>query len=306
MGFSEKQLKAIIALVDHGSIGRAAKFINMSQPALSRLIHSVEERHGVAIFQRLPTGVALTAAGEAFVPHARLLLFEMGQATDTLLAMRGLKRGVVRVGAVTAISCTILPMAVDRLLKLAPGIKVELLDQPDDRILAALVGNQIDLVISGRVVQDSEIFRMGECRYDDSYSIFCSIDHPLASKKQIDLDDVLNAPWIMPPPGATPRVLFEEIIKELGVPMPLIDIETASPSAIAAFVVNTKRLGWLPTSLFANEQETGRVVRLPVPEFNLSRHFYVYRRSKGLLPQPAQQFFRMLPLVDASPAALSE
>lgn len=296
MDLNEKQLRGFLAVVDHGSIGRGAAAMNMSQPALSRLIGTLESAHGVALFQRLTTGVALTPAGEALLPHAKLLLFEMGQAADTLRAIRGLKRGTVRVGAVAAVARTILPAAIGRLLEKAPQLKIELLETLDDRLLDALIGNAIDLMIVGQSVTAPEVYLMGECRFDDTYDVFCSADHPLARQRSICIDDILPGSWVMPPRGATPRVLFEKIVQRIGAPLPNVVIETSSPGAIVSCVIDTGRLGWMPVPLFAGEQAAGRVRRLHVAEFTLPRRFFVYRRARGLLPTPAQQLFTMLPL----------
>ncbi|ABQ71664.1 transcriptional regulator, LysR family (plasmid) [Rhizorhabdus wittichii RW1] len=295
--FSERRLRAFMEVVEARSIGRAAIAMNMSQSALSRLIQALEEMHGIDLFQRLPTGVVLTPAGEALVPHARLLLFEMRQASDSLQAIRGLKRGVARVGAVAAITRSILPGAVRRMLDETPGLLVQVTDSLDDRLASALTGNQIDLMISGKVELQGEIHLVGECQFDDTYSIICANDHALAKASTVSIADVLSLPWVMPPLGATPRVLFEDIVRRLGMEMPAVDIESSSPNAIASFVIGTGRLGWMPTPLFTNELSAGSVHRIRIAEFELARRFFIYRRAKGLLPAPARELVRHLPMV---------
>ena len=62
-----------MAVVEHGNVRRAADHINLSQPALTKSIHNLEDELGVQLFTRGPRGVAPTIYGEILLPHARLL-----------------------------------------------------------------------------------------------------------------------------------------------------------------------------------------------------------------------------------------
>lgn len=295
MSFDEKQLRGFLAVVDSGSIGSAAGLMKMSQPTLSRLIRGLEERHGVALFQRLTTGVTLTDAGEALLPHARLLMFEMGQAADTLSAIRGLRRGVVRVGCISAAVQPIVVPAIARLREVAPQLRVEVFDALDNRLLAALTGNAIDLMVAAHLETSEEVRKIGECQFDDTYDVFCAAGHELAQRDRVTPADVLPGLWVMPPAAATPRVLFDEIVRSHAFPKPNVVIETTSPTVIVSSVIQAGLLGWLPGPLHAHEVASGFVTRLPLPEFRLERRFFLYRRARGLLPSAAQQFCGLLP-----------
>jgi DNA-binding transcriptional LysR family regulator len=298
MTFDHRQLRAFLAIVDHGGLGRAAAQVNLSQSALTRLVQDMEARLGVPLFDRSRRGMTPTSFGEALTPHARLLLFEMGQAVDTLDALRGVRRGTVRVGALAAVTRTILPGAVAALLQKSPELQVEMLEGAEDRLLDALLGKSIDLMIASTLPPDEEVSPVGECRFDDSFSVFCSAAHRLASAPSVTLDEVLEENWIMPPKGATPRLLFEEAVRATGRPIPRVAIESTSPSAMVAFVSRTSCVGWLPRPLFASEEQTGQVRALDVPELIRRRRFFVYRRSRGLLPAAASQLLAELPLID--------
>ncbi|HTK35296.1 MAG TPA: LysR family transcriptional regulator [Caulobacteraceae bacterium] len=296
MAFDHRQLRAFLAIVDHGGLGRAAAHVNLSQSALTRLVQDMEARLGVPLFERSRRGMTPTSFGEALTPHARLLLFEMGQAVDTLDALRGVRRGTLRIGALAAVSRTFLPGAVASLLQKSPLLQVELLEGAEDRLLAALQGKSIDLMIASTLPPDEEITPVGACGYEDYFSVFCSAEHRLAAAPAVTLGEVLAQTWIMPPRGAAPRLLFEEAVRATGRPIPRVAIESTSPSAMVAFVARTACLGWLPRPLFASEEQTGQVRVLEAPELVLRRRFFVYRRSRGLLPAAASQFLAELPL----------
>lgn len=296
MTFSQRELQCFLAVVDTGSLGRAATAINLSQPALSRLIKGMEQRLRQPLFDRTGLGMSPSPAGEAFIPHARLLLFEMSQAEDALDALRGVKRGVVRIGAVAAVVRSILPETIATLLRHSPMLQVTVLEGADDRLVQALENREVDLLIAGDVGEEAKIQPMGECRFDDSYMVFCANNHLLATAENVTLNEVLREEWTMPPRGATPRELFERALRNAGVPSPRVAVETWSPSAIAAFVMRTRYLGWLPRPLIALEEAAGAVRVLSVPELTIGRRFFVYRRNRGLLPPAAAELVRYLPL----------
>ena len=160
MAFDQRELRAFLAVVDRGSLGRAAEAAFLTQPALSRLIGEMERRFGQPLFDRHSKGMAPTAAGETLIPHARLLLFEMEQASDALDALRGLGRGRLRVGAVAAVARTMLPGMVAALLDMASGLHIDLLDAPEDRLVQALAGREIDVAIAPELAPHPDIWPM--------------------------------------------------------------------------------------------------------------------------------------------------
>lgn len=303
MTFDERKLRAFLAVVDCGSIGRAAPAVNMTQPTLSRLIQGMEVRLGLPLFDRLSKGMALTAAGEGFVPHARLLLFEMEQAVETIDALKGLRRGTVRIGAVAAVTRSIVPRAAARLLKDSPALRIDMMEAPDGDLTEALTSRRIDLMIAAEIPANDEIMPIGECRFDDVYTVFCAAAHPLARQSDVDLDKVLAKSWIMPKPGSTPRTLFEKLVRQAGRSLPIVAVETGSVGAQLSFVAQGRLLGWLPHPLIQSDVASGAVRLLTVSELTLHRRFFVYRRRRGLLPDAAFRMLSFLPLVGADGAS---
>lgn len=136
MDFDERQLRAFLAIAETGSLGRAAALAHLTQPSLSRLIQSMEQRLGHRLFDRQSKGMDLTPAGEILLDHARLLAFEMQAARDQLDALRGLRRGVVRIGAVAAVMRTFVTQAVAKLLAEYPDLSVEMTEGTDSDLLS--------------------------------------------------------------------------------------------------------------------------------------------------------------------------
>lgn len=297
MAFDHKQLRAFLAIVDRGSLNRAAQQIFTTQPTLSRTLADMERRLGQRLFERTAKGMMLTEAGDTLVPHARLLLHEMEAASDALQALHGLKRGTVRIGAVPTISRGILADAIPALLDTAPGLNINLLERADNELFSALLRREVDIVIAGSSIELDGVIAINECRYDDSFSTFCSVDHPLARRRAVGLQDVIGEQWAFPALGPTPRNIFDRLINESGAPSPSIVVQTASLDAIVSIVGRSRLLSWLPVPLLHSAKAAGHIHLLDIPELRLKRRFLVYRRAKGLLPAPAQQLLKLLPIV---------
>lgn len=283
MTFDRRDLGAFLAVVDCGSLGRAALVMNMTQPSLSRRIRELETRLGSPLFERHSKGMALTAAGETLLDHARLLAFEMEQAENALAELNGMQRGKLRLGAVAAVCRDAVPRALAAMAREFPDISIDLFEAPDGELAEALLERRLDLVVASGMLEDDDIEAVGDFPLTDRF-VPCSRG---GGNEDPDIDDLLGRPWVMLRRGRSPRQLFEELVLAAGRTLPRIAIETNSVGAQIALVANSDLLGWLPTRLVSSEVAAG-VLRLhPVPELTLERTFRIYRRRRAILGKPA-------------------
>jgi len=298
MSLDPRQLRTFLAVVEAGSLGRAAEALHLSEPAVSRIIKRLEAQLHVQLFERRTTGMELTSFGQALLPHANLLTSEATHAIDEINALRGLDRGLLRVGAVASAAIMILPTVLERLLIKWPGLQVQITEAVEDRLAVALASSTIDVVVSGSIAGSDDIVQLGEHRFSDRYSVIASADHPLRQQKGLSIRDLAGMQWVMPPEDAEPRRLFHSVLDQLGIAHPVIRVETRSPAAIKAMVAATQFLGWLPEPLFEAERAAGLVVTLPVKELSLPRRFYVYRRRQSFIAPPVLRFLEELRNID--------
>jgi DNA-binding transcriptional LysR family regulator len=245
MTFDGRDLRAFLAVVDNGSLGRAALVVNMAQPSLSRRIRELEVRLGGPLFERHSKGMALTAVGETLLEHARLLMFEMEQAENALAALNGLQRGTLRLGAVAAVCRDTVPRALAAMAQEFPDVSIELLEAPDSELAEALRARRVDLVIASGMLDDDEIEGVEDFPLVDR---FMPCSRGGGGPADTDLDTLLERSWVMLGRGRTPRQTFETLVAATGRSLPRIAIETNSIGAQIALVANSEMLGWLPAS----------------------------------------------------------
>src|SRR5262252_762111 len=86
-------VEAFVAIVRRGGFTRAAATLHLSQPAISRRVRLLEQELGAPVFERIRSGIILTDAGRAFLPHAEALLASMRDGVDAVAALRGATHG---------------------------------------------------------------------------------------------------------------------------------------------------------------------------------------------------------------------
>lgn len=300
MSFDLRELHAFLAVVQAGSLGRAATVLHVTQPALSRTIRQLESKLGVPVFERHTTGMVLTEYGQALLPHAMTLQHETGLALEEINALRGLSKGTVRVGAVASVLSAALPQALERVLARWPGLQVHITEGVEDVLTTALLENRIDLAIAASLQETEDISIVADASWQDTSCMVAAATHPIWQQKQIDLRALGACAWVMPPRSAKPREELHQLFAEQRLPPPNVKVETRSVIAIRAMVQHANMLSCLPVPIFRGELETGAVRILPLAQARRIRHFYVFRRRRGNLPRPALQLLEELRYVTSS------
>jgi DNA-binding transcriptional LysR family regulator len=288
MAFDRQLLDAFAAVAEYGTVGRAAAALHTTQPTVSRHISRLERQLGQALFERHAQGMTLTVAGDALLPSARLILHEMDLAQDAMDGIRGLKRGSLRVGGVTAVTRGFLPQMLADVTRRAPRLRIEVLEASEDRLDAALSQREVDIIFATEAPQGVETSRVGPYQFDDRVLPFCSARNPLSANSRVTLQQLVEQTWALPRPGATPRLHFERLIRERDLQAPEIGLQTDSVDLIIQVVARSALLGWLPIQLLAAAIASGEIAVLDVPQLQWLRVFRPYRRAAGSFPPTAQ------------------
>src|SRR5829696_5550978 len=210
------ELRAFCAAVDLGSLGRAARLLRLSQPALSKRLRTLEALAGAKLLERSSRGVTPTPAGTRLYLEARKLLAQ-ADAIEELMA--GLSDGdtPIRLAASHTIAEFVLPeplVAFER--RGERHLSVEL-----------VVGNSIlvrELVLEGRA-------EFGIAAVDGEGVVAVPRDHPWASLDSVPLDDFVATPMVMRDPSAHTRRTVEAALAQRGLGLAPSLAEVGSTSA---------------------------------------------------------------------------
>lgn len=302
MALNERELRAFLAVVDSGSLGRAAQVVHMTQPSISRKMQELERRIGANLFERHSRGMALTPAGEILLAYARSIVFEMDEAGNAIAELNGLRRGTLRIGAVAAAARSLVPQVLARYTEQAPDVGIHLMEAPDSELADALADRKIDLAIGTAGLEGEEIAILADCPLEDSYAIFASAATPPLPLDCNDAELALGCPWVMLPRGRTPRQTFENLVRQADLRPPKILIETNSIGAQVALVAATRTLGWLPAKIILPYLQAGIIVTYDIPQLGLQRGFKAYHRKRGTPNRTTRLFVDLLKEASAAPS----
>jgi len=140
-----RQLQAFMAVLEQGSFSEAANSMHLSQAALSGLIKELETRLGVRLFNRSTRRVSVSEVGASFEPQVRRVLATLDEAIESVVNLRELRRGVVRVAAPETLSCTLLPQLIASYSSRFPGVDVRFEDVPIKEMVSGLHSGSSDI-----------------------------------------------------------------------------------------------------------------------------------------------------------------
>ncbi len=231
------EMRAFCAAVDLGSLGRAARVLHVSQPALSKRLRVLETLAGARLLERSHRGVSPTPTGRRLYLAARRVLAE-DEAVEELIAGVVADAVPARVAASPTMAETVLPqLLVDFEGRHERHLSVELTIVRSAMVWDLVREGRVDLGLAAAdpsLKDDGSLTQIPIC--DDDVVVVVPQDHPWASVQEIDLDEFVSTPMIMRDPGADSRRTVDAVLRplELSLCSPLAEIGNTAAAKDAA------------------------------------------------------------------------
>ncbi len=281
-----RQLEYFLAVAKTLSITGAAADLGVAQPTLTKSIHALEEELGVMLFDRLPRGVQLTEFGHSLLRHAETVNVQVQDAVNEIAWLRGGAVGTVSIGAGPAWLRRHLPVSLARTVTRNPGIQARVVGGYDDILLRALRRGELDFVVaelpSPELSQDLLIERLTS----DELGPCCRQGHPLAGLEQPEPAELLEFPWIVPPPSTRSQRRLRALFIAVDLPPPRIVVETESMALILNMLRDSDALSFLG-SMSVQWSEAEGLRMLKVPRISAVREAGIISRKDGWLSPAA-------------------
>ncbi len=142
---SLSKYRTLLAVVETGSLTKAAGLLGCTQSAVSHSIDSLEAELGFALIKRSRAGVKLTGEGERLLPAARNLLSSAEQLDQTAASIRGLDSGTVRIGAFTSVAVHWMPPVLKEFQRDYPRVDFKLMNGDYHDVEQWLTDGSIDI-----------------------------------------------------------------------------------------------------------------------------------------------------------------
>ena len=241
-----RHLLLVDALSRQGSVVGAAAALHITQPVATRSLHDIESILGVSLFDRGPRGITPTIFGEAFTTHARAVIAQLTEAGRHVVELADANRGTVIVGTHLAGSNVLLPGAIARLKVHHPLLTVVVREGTPEQLLTDLEAGRIDLIV-GRLTSPTDDTATRRNLYAESAELVTRVDHPLAHREDVQLEELRGFPWILPGVETVLRRELEEFFARNGLPLPENRVEATSFLTVRQLLVETDMIAVLPS-----------------------------------------------------------
>jgi DNA-binding transcriptional LysR family regulator len=192
-----RHLRYFVAVAETENVTRAAGQLHVSQPALSRQIHDLEDEIGFQLLHRSAKSVHLTEAGRVFLPEARAVLQRAVEAVNAARAAAGGQGGEIHVGYSPSLTVQILPQALRAFQTEFPGVRVALYDLAAGEMLVQLRAGKLDVALLPRLPEKSlRGLHLDELACYES-CVAVSPRHPFARLKVVPLEKMVREPLIV-------------------------------------------------------------------------------------------------------------
>jgi len=191
-----RHLRYFVAVGEEQHYGRAAQRLRVAQPALSRQIQDLEDEVGFKLFERLPRGVKLSAAGKLFLADARRILQQVSETAARAARVARGQSGTLRIGFTENASWHgVVPDSLRKFRQRQPDAELQL--RPAGSV------DQVDDIRSGRVdagfvfnlpTNDEELDQLPVAMQNVELAV--PKGHPLSKRKRLRLRDLVDAPFV--------------------------------------------------------------------------------------------------------------
>ena len=287
-----EQMQALAAVVEHQSVNKASQALNISQPALSRKIASLEEELGVKLFHRRGKRLELTRVGQISYEFAVEMRRLQGRFLRTLGEFTSANRGRLTLGASLTTLQSTLPDLIAAFTRHAPDVDIHAVTGKTHEIVTLVKEKKCDIGLVASTVDTPDT----ECvpLFDDHLALVLPAFHPLGGKADLAITDLERLPMILFSQGTWYRVLTDELLEASNV-TPDVKMEIDSFEVIVRLVSACNLASLLPQSyLRSSLVDDNAVVVRQIPEIaHITRTTSLIFAKHGTLSPAAGQLIEL-------------
>src|SRR5262245_13211843 len=228
----------LLAAVQWGSMAKTAEQLAISQPVVSRSIANLEHALGVRLLDRSRSGVEPTLYGRALLAHGLAAFDELKQAVKAIEFLTDAQICEVRVGTTEVVAGGILSPAIEQMSRQLPRVQflITVADTPTLQY-RFLRQREVDFILMRlpTVIEDDQFDAV--VLLDDPLYVVTGAQSPWCRRRRIELAELVNERWFLPPPESPPGTMMAEVFHSSGLKFPHRNIITNSIQLTNSMVV---------------------------------------------------------------------
>ena len=265
-----RQLRYFVAIVDHGSLSRAARVLHIAQPALTQQVRQLEEELEAQLLHRSAQGVIATDAGKTFYEHAQAILKQVIDAKSAVAQSNDKPSGTVALGIPQSVSGALALPLLTAIRATYPEITLLLTEELTGNLIVQLKSGRINLAVLFDDGQLSPFASTPMVEEEMMYITRADSQYGVGKKKTVTLAQAIKAPLILPglQHGVRPRI--ENIVRSHGMSLDNV-IEINSVAILKSAILADIGATILPVAPLLSEIERGDMVALPISGERMAR-----------------------------------
>jgi DNA-binding transcriptional LysR family regulator len=237
-----RDLHIVLAVAEEGSMTKASAKLAISHPVVSKTVSDLEQTLGVPLFDRNSRGVELTSFGQALLKCGTNVFDEMRQGLKQIEFLADPTSGKLAVGGPEIIMAGILPS--ESFLQQFPGVQLRVV-HADTALMQfnQLLDRQVELLIGRvprRLVEDDLV---SEPLLEEPFVAVAGLDSQWARRRSIELSELIEEAWVLPPYDSAPGLLIAELFHSTGVKPPEARIVTLSIQLTITLIASGRFVG---------------------------------------------------------------
>src|SRR5690606_11958376 len=280
-----QQLRYVIAVAEEKNFARAAERCFVVQSSLSHQIKALEHELGVTLFARSSRRVELTAAGDAFLVHARASLDAAERAASEAAAANGQIRSPLTVGVIPTVTAIDIPAALGQFHRTHPHVRISLRGGGSDEFIDAISAGRMDVAVLGLPNSTPPTGVSTRVLAREQLVAVVSTGHPLAGRRRLRLDDLADDVFVDFPEGTPGRVQSDLAFRAAGVRRD-VAFEVMSTDLILDLVRQGLVMAMLSPAVIPNDADDLRTIPVTAGPTRIE-----YLSWSSFYPSPAAQAF---------------
>jgi DNA-binding transcriptional LysR family regulator len=243
---SVRALECLVAVIEQGSLAKAAAVLHMSQPALSHQISALERELGTPVIERLPRGVKPTAAGLAAAAEARAALAAADRATAAGKRVAAGDAGRIRIVSEETMTAWVLAPVLRAWRRRFPGVELDLKEYTSADLMAeALAAGSADVAVGPPPAQACE---RAEVLGQEEIAVVAPPRHRFAAMHAVPLKELSDEPLVHYDPGNWNAAWVDQFAARRDVALPKPALRAGSPRTAALLAAAGVGVAIVPAS----------------------------------------------------------
>lgn len=286
--------QTLVAIAEQGNLTRVAKLMNITQPALSKWLLSLEEDVGFPLFERHSKGLRPSDGGKLLLEHARQVINDLDRSRKELERFRlGGQVGSLKIGC-SPVATDCVAQAILSLLDEMPALQLNIEEMVMTPLLQDLLAGGLDVVV-GRVGGKALSLPLNyRVLYTEPVCFVARNGHPLALRTSIHWDDLAPWRWIVWPASTPIRISIDSALVDNGIMMPENTIESASMNVTVNMLQSSNMVSILSWRLAQRYARQDQLSILAVPRIEQKGSVGVFWRKNSLPSVAIQRFIAHL------------